>query len=364
MPMNAPPEFNRAMEKYSSARTLRDKVRYLEEALRWLPKHKGTENMRKQLMKRLAELRRELLKEKRKKRGGGKSVLVPKSGYQAAVWGYTNSGKSHVLSILSGTELRSTPVPLETNVPTPVMVEVGGGKVQLVELPSYFDGFESSKLAPLVFTSIRAADHLVLVVDLTWDPRQQVDTLVQILRENDIFPNRDPPPVKVERQYSGGIKFVGEDLFAGEKEEFIEILQMFGLHNATVVAYGRITPEDLFLALDEGAKFIPAVLLGNKNGFEEEFLKIEGFPKVLFRGRETAEELFRAMGLIRVFTKPHRGEVSREAVVMREGSTPLDLAEVVLGRREVKEVRLWREGSYINVSKEYRLRDGYIIELR
>ena len=361
--MNAPPEFNKAMDAYSSARTTSEKIRYLEEALRYLPKHKGTENMRKQLMTRLAELRRQLLKEKQAKRGGGKSFLIPKSGYQVSVWGYANSGKSYILSQLSGTPLKSTPIPLETDKPTPVMVESRGGMVQMVELPSYFEGFEDSKFSTMVFSSIRASDHLLLVLDLSWSPREQLNTLVKVLEENDIFPDREAPPVKIEKQPSGGIRFVGEDLLMGDREEFMEVLQMFGVHNAVIIPYGRITPGDLFTALDEGAKFIPLLLLGNKSGFEEEFQSLP-HKKLLYRGPETREELFPALNLIRVYTKPSRGEVSSTAVVLPQGSTPEDLAEKIFGDRSIRSVRLWRDGRFRNVPKDYLLKDGDIIELR
>ncbi len=362
--MNAPPEFNKAMDAYSSARTISEKIRYLEEALRWLPKHKGTENMRKQLMRRLAELRRQLLKEKSKKRGGGTSFLVPKQGYQVTVWGYANSGKSHVLSSLSGVPLKSTPVPLETEKPTPVMVDFGGGSVQFVELPSYFEGFEGSKFESMVLASIRASDHLMLVVDLTYSPKEQVKTLVKFLEENDVFPNRKRPPVKVEKQPHGGIRFVGEDLLVGEREEFIEVLQMFGIHSAVIVPYGRITPQDLFTALDSGSKFIPTFLLGNKGGYEEEFFSVEGFPKVLFRGPSSKEEVFSALNLVRVFTKPPKGEVSKTAVVLPKGSTAEDLAEVILKGKSFRQVRLWKGSSFRNVPRDYVLQDGDVIEIR
>jgi ribosome-interacting GTPase 1 len=319
--------------------------------------------MRKQLMSRLAELRRQLLREKQRKRSGGKSFLIPKHGYQVAVWGYANSGKSYILSRLSGVPLKSSLVPLETSKPTPVMVESKGGMIQMVELPSYFEGFESSKFSSMVFSSIRAADHLLLVVDLSWSPKEQVSTLISLLEENDIFPDRRAPPVKIEKQPSGGIRFVGEDLLIGEREEFMEILQMFGIHNAVIIPYGRITPDDLFTALDEGAKFIPLLLLGNKMGFEDEFFSLPQ-KKLLFKGEETKEELFPALGLIRVYTKPSRGEVSKTAVILPQGSTPEDLAEKIFGEREVRSVRLWRDGKFRNVPKDYVLQDGDVIELR
>lgn len=353
MPMNAPPEFNKAMERYSAAKSLREKITYLEEALRYLPKHKGTENMRKQLTRRLAELRRELLRERKKKKGG-KSVLVPKSGYQVVLWGFVNSGKSFILNTLSGTNTPSTPRPLETEKPTPGIMESRGGRVQLVELPSYFPGFEESHFAPTVFSSIRAADHLALV--LGENPKEEFSTLVRILKENDIFPNREPPPVKIEKQPHGGIKFLSEKLLVGEKEEFFEVLQMFGIHNAVVVPYGKITPGDLFTALDEGVKFIPGIVIFNGPVVDLPW------PSVTFKGTESKEEIFKALGLIRVFTKPPRGEISREAVVLRKGSTVEDLAEKI--RISFKQARLWKGDRYINVRKDYVLNDGDVVELR
>jgi len=353
MPMNAPPEFNKAMEKYSSAKGIREKIMHLEEALRYLPKHKGTENMRKQLMRRLAELRRELLKERKSKRKG-RSVLVPKMGYQVVLWGFANSGKSYILNTLTGANTPSTPRPLETHKPTPGIMESGGGRIQLVELPSYFPGFEDSHFAPTVFSSIRAADHLALV--LREEPEEEFRVLVDVLRKNDIFPNKEAPPVKVERQPHGGIKFLSEGLLVGEREEFLEVLQMFGIHNAVVVPYGRITPNDLFMALDEGVKFIPAIII-----FNGDYRPLP-WPWVVFKGASTKEELFRALNLVRVFTKPPKGEVSSEAVVLPKGSTVHTLSERI--GIKFRQARLWKGEKFINVGKDYVLKDGDIIELR
>ncbi len=349
MPMNAPPEFNKAMDKYSSARTPQEKLKYLEEALRYLPKHKGTENMRKQLLRKMAELRKEISTKRRV--SSGRSYLVPKQGFQAAVWGFPNVGKSYILSVLSGVPIKSTSIPYETSVPTPVMVEWKGGRIQMVELPSYMSR-DDSRLYSMILPSIRAADHLILVVNDD-SPEYQVKELLNVLEEEGVYLNRDRPPVKVEKQYSGGIRFLSEHLLRGDREDFLEVLQQHGVYNAVIVPYGPITPTDLSLALEEGATFMKYTILVNG----------EWDGGIKFRGRETLRDLFKSMGIIRVFTKPPRGEISKEAVIMREGSTPEDLAKRI-GVKSFNRARIWTEGVYRDIPKDYILKDGDIIEFR
>ncbi|MEM2689965.1 MAG: hypothetical protein QXI27_04895, partial [Nitrososphaerota archaeon] len=72
MPTNLPAEAKAKMAEYQAAKTNEEKIRILTEALRLIPDHKGTEKLRRQLRKRLAELRREE-EERRRKRVGGTS---------------------------------------------------------------------------------------------------------------------------------------------------------------------------------------------------------------------------------------------------------------------------------------------------
>ncbi len=53
MPVNAPIEYYKAEEKYRLAKTRDEKIRYLEEMIRLLPRHHGSEKMLAQLKKRL-----------------------------------------------------------------------------------------------------------------------------------------------------------------------------------------------------------------------------------------------------------------------------------------------------------------------
>ena len=78
MPVNAGPEYGIAERKFQDAKTKEQKIVALEEMIRTLPKHKGTDHMLAQLRKRLARLRDEA--EAASKSGKSTSVGLRKEG--------------------------------------------------------------------------------------------------------------------------------------------------------------------------------------------------------------------------------------------------------------------------------------------
>ncbi len=374
MPINASPEFEIAMEKYSSARTTKEKIAALREAIKYMPKHKGAENLRAQLFRRLAELKRELEKEKERKSGGGGIRIIPKDGFQTVLFGFPNSGKTYLLSKITNAPVEPTDYPLATTEPTPGMMIAGGGKVQLVEIPSYFEGYGDSKMGRIGLATIRSTDAVALVVDLTKDPIEQVRTLVEFLRDEDIYLNKRPPNVRVERRYSGGYQFIGESFMEGDRKLYQDILQTYGIHNAVVTFLEKTTPEEFMLAINESARFLPAILIGMKADIADDaniraFNAIPNVNKVLFDTGDlesTKMAIFRALGLIRVYTKPPRGKPSSEPIVLRAGSTVADVAERIFPNKEVKQARVWGSTRFPGqtVGLDYVLHDGDIVELR
>jgi len=374
MPINASPEFEIAMEKYSSARTTKEKLDALREAIKYMPKHKGAENLRAQLFRRLAELKRELEKEKERKSGGGGIRIIPKDGFQAVLFGFPNSGKTYLLSKITNAPVEPTDYPLATTEPTPGMMIAGGGKVQLVEIPSYFEGYGDSKMGRIGLATIRSTDAVALVVDLTRNPVEQVRALVEFLRDEDIYLNKKPPNVRVERRYSGGYQFIGESFMEGDRKLYQDILQTYGIHSAVVTFLEHTTPEEFMLAINESARFLPAILIGMKADLADKknvqlFKAIPNVNKVLFDSKDlekTKMNLFKALGLIRVYTKPPRGKPSSEPIVLRAGSTIEDIAKRIFPNKEVKQARVWGSTRFHGqtVGMDYVLHDGDIVELR
>jgi len=104
MPINAGYEFENAKRKYEEAQTPEAKLAALQEMYTTVPKHKGTENIRAELSKKIALMKREIEKqaEQKSKRGGGESLAVKKEGCaQIVLIGFPNSGKSTCLKNLT-----------------------------------------------------------------------------------------------------------------------------------------------------------------------------------------------------------------------------------------------------------------------
>ena len=57
MPANLPPEYYDAEKRYRDAKSPSDKISCIEDMLRIIPKHKGTDKIRGGLRKRLSKLK-------------------------------------------------------------------------------------------------------------------------------------------------------------------------------------------------------------------------------------------------------------------------------------------------------------------
>ncbi|MBI4174502.1 MAG: 50S ribosome-binding GTPase [Candidatus Aenigmarchaeota archaeon] len=134
MPVNATPEYYKAEERFKAAKSKEEKIAALEEMIRLLPKHHGSENAHAQLKSRLAKLRKESEKK------GARHAGVKKEGDgQVCIIGLANSGKSTLLAKLTDAKPRIAATPYTTTRPEVGMMDYKGIKIQLVEIPSTFD---------------------------------------------------------------------------------------------------------------------------------------------------------------------------------------------------------------------------------
>ncbi len=134
MPVNAGYEYFAAQRKYQEAKTLDEKIRALEELIRVAPGHKGAENVLSQLKTKLSKLKAQ--KTTAKKRSGGRTTTVPKTGAaQVCVVGFANAGKSELLRALTAVG-EPSPNPYSTKNPVVGMALYEDVQIQLVEIPS------------------------------------------------------------------------------------------------------------------------------------------------------------------------------------------------------------------------------------
>lgn len=159
MPANLTPEYRRAEQELREARTIDERIAALEEMLRVIPKHKGTDHMQADLRSRIAKLRKEGARPGSR---GGFSHVVPHEGAgQVALVGPPNSGKSSLVRTLTHATPAVGDYPFTTREPTPGMMAFEDIAFQLVDLPPV----SSVHLEPWVFDLVRHADVCWVVVD-------------------------------------------------------------------------------------------------------------------------------------------------------------------------------------------------------
>ncbi len=165
MPANLTPQYLDAEERYKKATNDEEKLACLEEMMRVIPKHKGTEKMRADLKTRMAKLRTKT--EGPKKAAGTRHHAldhVDKHGSaQIALIGPPNCGKSSFLKAVTNATPEIAEYPFTTRLPLPGMMDFETVQFQIVDLPpiapDYFEHWMTN--------IIRNADVLLLMADLS-----------------------------------------------------------------------------------------------------------------------------------------------------------------------------------------------------
>lgn len=163
MPINATPQYFKAQAKYDEARTNPEKLVALNEMLKLAPKHKGAEVLLSDIKTKISKLKKLMEKEKQSKKGSGKLTSIKKVGAaQVVIIGPTNSGKSTLLSQLTNLKPKISPVPFTTKKPQIGIMDYGGIKLQIIEVPPIVKNFIKQEEGPMLMNVIRHADLIIL----------------------------------------------------------------------------------------------------------------------------------------------------------------------------------------------------------
>ncbi len=162
MPANLTPQYKAAETRYRDSKTPEEKLDALEEMLRTIPKHKGTEKMCSDIKTRISKTKAQMEQAKSSGRKGI-SYHIPKEGSaQCALIGAPNSGKSTLFHKLTTTHAAIGDYPYTTTRPQPGMFTYENLKFQLIDLPPISEEF----FEPWMPSVIRVTDLILLVADL------------------------------------------------------------------------------------------------------------------------------------------------------------------------------------------------------
>ena len=388
MPANLPAEAKHKWREASQARRPQEKIEKLQEFLSLVPKHKGTENLRAQVKRKIAILRREIVEKKRKKAGvGGPKFFVEKEGdAQIVVLGPTNVGRSSLLSLLTNAKVEISNYSYTTKEPTPGMFQYQDLQFQIVEAPALMEGSADGGAWGLqTLTSARNADGLILIIDLSRDPVKQISLISRELEKAKILTRKPKARVEIERKYMGaGLKIVMlGHLVDCTSKDVEQLLRSYGIRDATVRIQGEATIDDVEDAIFEGTVYRPAVIIANKadipnapkrieqlKGLVGEEMKILPVSCKAKSGLEKlGSEIFEMLDIIRVYTKePKERFPSKKPFTIRKGSTILDLAKRIHSDfyKQFSYAKVWSKRLRFSPQKvggTFTLEDGDTVEI-
>ena len=325
MPANLTQQYLKAEQRYRQASSDDERLAALEEMLRELPKHKGTDKMQADLRRRISQLR----KAGPARKGGHREVfhIPPQGAGQVMLLGPPNAGKSSLLAATTNAEVRIAEFPFTTTVPQPGMMHYQDVPIQLVDTPP----ITPEHVEPGLVGALKAADLIALVVDAAGDLLEGVELGL------DLFARREIEPV-------WGPRLPDE---AGEAmpKRCVAIANKID----RPAAAGQI--DALRELYGESIHVVPVSAVRGDG--------IEGLQA----------ELFRLLDVIRVYSKPPHKPVDRtNPFILPTGSTVADLAaKVHRGLAEqVHTARIWGTGVYDgqNIPVDHVLHDKDVVELR
>ena len=327
MPANLTPQYLEAEQKYRVAKALPERIAALQEMLKVIPKHKGTDHLRADIRSRLSRHLEQLEKPSATRSGGPQPFNIKKDGAgQVVIIGLPTSGKSEMLNALTKATAIVGDYPFTTKVPNVGMMVFENVNIQLIDTPALTYKVIQTQL----FGLLRNADLFLLVVNLATDPINEVVTIQHILN-------------------SWGIGLLDYGIPSFDSDEGV---------NKTVLVIANKCDMDSksknWLAFNElyGARF---------NIIRFSCLDGTGFQTL-------RNETFNGLNKVRIYTKSPGGSPQYDnPMVIDSGSTVSDVAYRLHKewKGKLKYALLWGSAKFDGqrVGKEYLLSDGDTVEL-
>ncbi|NMA44310.1 MAG: TGS domain-containing protein [Candidatus Diapherotrites archaeon] len=358
MATNVSIEYANAEKKYHDAKTPEDKLTALLEMRSTVPSHKGCEAMRREISKKIAELKSTIERQKNavaKKGSSSASMYVKKEGVgQVVLIGGPNVGKSFILNKLVGKDIAQvTPYPFATTEPVPAMMDYDGASVQLVELPAIIEGSSEGKAqGKEIIGMVRNADAVVIVAS----SKEEGKVIVDELAKSNVYLNKTKPPIDVKSSSFPGIQISGKEYLKFGVEQLEQYLKNTGYSNSNVIITGTINSlSEVAQALNERIVYKKAIAINSWEYSEHKAV-------------DWKCQIFLLLDAILVYTKkPNQTLEQTEPLSLPKGSTVFDVAKHLHKdfASKLKFARVWGSTKFDGqrVGPEYELKNKDIIEI-
>ncbi len=345
LPAEAKAKWIRVME----AKTPEEKIQALQDFLSHVPKHKGTENLVMWARRRMAELREQAEKDRRKSSGRGLQLFVEKDGAGQVILLGDFQLRCTLMRAL--TKVKQDPVEL----PVVGMTYFEDVRIQLVN-PPYFT--PESRWASRIIGMARNAEVLLLTVR----DHEEYQRFRDFLSNNGIDLGRPRGRVILERMRTGsGVRVVNMGkLLDTSEEELRRYVEGFGFRSAIVKIMGEVGLDDVERAIFESGTSKPAVLV-SPSALSQPSIPPE-------RLEDIRKSLFIELDVIRVYTKEPFEPPTKDPLVLRRGSTVADVAKKLHTSlyEGLTYARVWGKSARHQgqrVGPDWILEDGDVVEI-
>ena len=321
---------------------LPEKIKKIEDDIHKTQVNKKTEHHIGLLRAKLAKLRGELEEQQTRKTGSRLGYDVKKSGDATVVLiGLPSVGKSTLLNRLTNAKSKVAAYQFTTLEVVPGVMEEGGARIQVLDLPGIIKGASSGKgLGRRVLAVARSADLILFVVDV-FQPEAR-DILERELRSTGIRVDERPPNVVIEKVDAGGISVAALVKLTKMTEALVkDILRVYDINGARVVIRQDIDDQQLIDVLTGNRVYVPSLTVMNKidlvnAGFTGElsrklpyaFVPVSAEADVNLKALR--EEIYKRLEFVRIYMRRRTGETDfEEPMVVRGGATIADVCDKV-----------------------------------
>lgn len=322
MPANLPPQYFEAEKKLRMAKEPAEKIEAIEEMLAIMPHHKGTDHLQAELRRKIAKLKetfdKKLVTQK-------VSMYIQKEGAaQVVVIGMPNTGKSQLLCATTNARPLVADYPFTTKQATPGMMQFEDVPIQIIDTPPITDTVIEWWLPH----SIRRADAMLIMADLSSDPIAQVEIVAEQLAKRKIGIYRKETIDEGDTTYYQKTIIVGNKLDLPGADRNLEALNQ------------------------KCGDKLPVVGISAQTGAGLDDLK---------------RRVYEILEVIRVYTKaPGQKTDMSDPIVIEKGATVEDAAASVHKSfvARLKYARIWGSGKHdgLRVKRNHVLQEGDIIE--
>lgn len=312
---NQSPFYQKAEQEFHKASTDEERIACLEIMMKEVPKHKSSENMRKNLTNRYKKLKAGIIKQK--KSGKSKQAGIKKADMQCVLTGFPNTGKSTIFKILTKRNPRISSHPFTTYQPQLGTFYFEDAPIQIIDAPAFPNHNKSL---------INSTDALLLVIDKL------------------------------------------EQIKKAEKYIYRTHAKIILIYNKKDLIKENVAcPNQSNLQISEGKKRkIEANLKSKYKKFNYIFFSSNPSQTEI---NELTKKIFNTFPIIRIYTKEPKKPASKEPMILRKNSTFREAVEKILKGMsdKIKRARVWGPSSKFGgqtIGLEHILKDKDIIEFQ